>query len=417
MNYTPMMEQYREVKRQHPQDLLMFRLGDFYELFFDDAELAARELEITLTSREAGSGNRVPMCGVPYHAVEGYIARLIAKGYRVAICEQVEDPKLAKGIVKREVVRVITPGTILYESALAERGNNFLVLIAEQDAELGLVAIDISTGECVWSLYKGADRYAALLNQLSRLAPAELILTGKLERWTEVNNFLQSRLANCTLTTFIADESAAANELLAKHFSRNDIPAEPVAVIAISRLLQYLHQTLKSDLSHINRLTRFNPQDFLLLDGTTLRNLEISRNMREGGKRGSLLAVLDFTVTAMGGRLLRQWLESPLLNLLEIRRRHDAVGEMVENPRVRSALRESLKSVYDMERILTRIEVGTANARDLTALRSSFEILPELKQCLCGLGSPLLLDTGFNMQTHTDCADLIRAAVTDSPPF
>ena len=417
MNYTPMMEQYREVKRQHPQDLLMFRLGDFYELFFDDAELAARELEITLTSREAGSGNRVPMCGVPYHAVEGYIARLIAKGYRVAICEQVEDPKLAKGIVKREVVRVITPGTILYESALAERGNNFLVLIAEQDAELGLVAIDISTGECVWSLYKGADRYAALLNQLSRLAPAELILTGKLERWTEVNNFLQSRLANCTLTTFIADESAAANELLAKHFSRNDIPAEPVAVIAISLLLQYLHQTLKSDLSHINRLTRFNPQDFLLLDGTTLRNLEISRNMREGGKRGSLLAVLDFTVTAMGGRLLRQWLESPLLNLLEIRRRHDAVGEMVENPRVRSALRESLKSVYDMERILTRIEVGTANARDLTALRSSFEILPELKQCLCGLGSPLLLDTGFNMQTHTDCADLIRAAVTDSPPF
>ena len=417
MNYTPMMEQYREVKRQHPQDLLMFRLGDFYELFFYDAELAARELEITLTSREAGSGNRVPMCGVPYHAVEGYIARLIAKGYRVAICEQVEDPKLAKGIVKREVVRVITPGTILYESALAERGNNFLVLIAEQDAELGLVAIDISTGECVWSLYKGADRYAALLNQLSRLAPAELILTGKLERWTEVNNFLQSRLANCTLTTFIADESAAANELLAKHFSRNDIPAEPVAVIAISRLLQYLHQTLKSDLSHINRLTRFNPQDFLLLDGTTLRNLEISRNMREGGKRGSLLAVLDFTVTAMGGRLLRQWLESPLLNLLEIRRRHDAVGEMVENPRVRSALRESLKSVYDMERILTRIEVGTANARDLTALRSSFEILPELKQCLCGLGSPLLLDTGFNMQTHTDCADLIRAAVTDSPPF
>ena len=417
MNYTPMMEQYREVKRQHPQDLLMFRLGDFYELFFDDAELAARELEITLTSREAGSGNRVPMCGVPYHAVEGYIARLIAKGYRVAICEQVEDPKLAKGIVKREVVRVITPGTILYESALAERGNNFLVLIAEQDAELGLVAIDISTGECVWSLYKGADRYAALLNQLSRLAPAELILTGKLERWTEVNNFLQSRLANCTLTTFIADESAAANEFLAKHFSRNDIPAEPVAVIAISRLLQYLHQTLKSDLSHINRLTRFNPQDFLLLDGTTLRNLEISRNMREGGKRGSLLAVLDFTVTAMGGRLLRQWLESPLLNLLEIRRRHDAVGEMVENPRVRSALRESLKSVYDMERILTRIEVGTANARDLTALRSSFEILPELKQCLCDLGSPLLLDTGFNMQTHTDCADLIRAAVTDSPPF
>ena len=225
MNYTPMMEQYREVKRQHPQDLLMFRLGDFYELFFDDAELAARELEITLTSREAGSGNRVPMCGVPYHAVEGYIARLIAKGYRVAICEQVEDPKLAKGIVKREVVRVITPGTILYESALAERGNNFLVLIAEQDAELGLVAIDISTGECVWSLYKGADRYAALLNQLSRLAPAELILTGKLDRSAEQQQFFSER----GLTRVrVRDNSkgAAAGDRLGKCFGHLTNPVE-----------------------------------------------------------------------------------------------------------------------------------------------------------------------------------------------
>ena len=372
----------------------MFRLGDFYELFFDDAELAARELEITLTSREAGNANRVPMCGVPYHAVEGYIARLIAKGYRVAICEQVEDPKVAKGIVKREVVRVVTPGTILFESALAERGNNYLALIAEQEATLALVAADISTGECSWTVFKGADRYPALLNQISRLSPAELILTGKLERWDEVKAFLQSRLANCTLTTFIAEDAKAQQELPAQHFPASDIPAEPAALMAVSHL-----------------------QDVLLLDGTTLRNLEISRNMREGSKRGSLLSVLDFTVTAMGGRLLRQWLESPLVNLLEIRRRHDAVGEMVENPRVRGSLREALKSVYDLERILTRIEVGTANARDLTALRSSFEILPELKQCLCGLNAALLLDAGFHMQTHTDCADMIRAAVVDSPPF
>lgn len=417
MNYSPMMEQYREVKRQHPQDLLMFRLGDFYELFFEDAELASKELEITLTSREAGSGNRVPMCGVPYHAVEGYIARLIAKGYRVAICEQMEDPKATKGIVKREVVRIITPGTILFESALADKGNNFLVLIAELDAALGLVAVDISTGECVWSMYKGTDRYAPLLNHLSRLAPAELILTGNLERWAEVNSFLQMRLANCTLTTFIADDTKAPKGLPAKHFPISDIPSDAVALTAITRLLQYLHQTLKSDLTHINRLTQFNPQDFLLLDGTTLRNLEISRNMREGSKRGSLLSVLDFTATSMGGRLLRQWLESPLLKLPDICRRHDAVGDLVENPRVRSALRKALKSVYDLERILTRIEVGTANARDLTALRSSFEILPDLKRCLSGLSSPLLLDTGFNMNSHTDCADMIRAAVIDSPPF
>ena len=395
----------------------MFRLGDFYELFFDDAELAARELEITLTSREAGNANRVPMCGVPYHAVEGYIARLIAKGYRVAICEQVEDPKVAKGIVKREVVRIVTPGTILFESALAERGNNYLALIAEQEATLALVAADISTGECSWTVFKGADRYPALLNQISRLSPAELILTGKLERWDEVKAFLQSRLANCTLTTFIAEDAKAQQELPAQHFPASDIPVEPAALMAVSHLLQYLHQTMKANLTHINRLTRISLQDVLLLDGTTLRNLEISRNMREGSKRGSLLSVLDFTVTAMGGRLLRQWLESPLVNLLEIRRRHDAVGEMVENPRVRGSLREALKSVYDLERILTRIEVGTANARDLTALRSSFEILPELKQCLCGLNAALLLDAGFHMQTHTDCADMIRAAVVDSPPF
>ena len=185
-----MMEQYREVKKQHPQDLLMFRLGDFYELFFDDAELAARELEITLTSREAGNNNRVPMCGVPYHAVDGYLARLIAKGYRVAICEQMEDPRQAKGIVKREVVRVVTPGTILSENVLAERGNNYLALVWEEGAELALAAADISTGEFLWAIFGGADRYSALLNQLSRLFPAELVVTGKLERWDEMERFL-----------------------------------------------------------------------------------------------------------------------------------------------------------------------------------------------------------------------------------
>ncbi len=417
MNYTPMMEQYREVKRQHPNDLLMFRLGDFYELFFDDAELASRELEITLTSREAGNSNRVPMCGVPYHAVDGYLSRLIAKGYRVAICEQVEDPKVAKGIVRREVVRVVTPGTILSESALAERGNNYLALICETGPELSLAAADISTGEFLWTLFSGADRYSALLNQLSRLSPAEVVLTGKMDRWDEIERFFQTRLSGCTVTTFVSDTSDTLQELPARHFPVADIPTEAAAFAAVAQLLQYLHQTMKTDLSHVNRLTRFRLQDVLMLDATTLRNLEITRNMREGGKRGSLLGVIDFTVTAMGGRLLRQWLESPLVNLLEIRRRHDAVEELVNTPSVRQSLRERLKSVYDLERILTRIEVGTANARDLTALRSSFEILPELKQSLCELKSNALTDVGFGMETHTDCADMIRGAVVDTPPF
>jgi len=417
VNYTPMMEQYREIKRQHPQDLLMFRLGDFYELFFSDAELASRELEITLTSREAGNPNRVPMCGVPYHAVEGYIARLIAKGYRVAICEQVEDPKVAKGIVKREVVRIVTPGTILSESALADRGNNYLALIVENEKDLALVAADISTGECFWTLFSGSDRYPSFLNQLSRLAPAELVLSGKLDRWLEVEQFLQSKLTNCTVTTFLGNESKELLALPEKHFVAEDVPSEPLALSAVSNLLQYLHQTLKSDLSHINRLSQIRLQDVLLLDGTTLRNLEVTRNMREGGKRGSLLGILDFTVTAMGGRLLRHWLESPLINRLEIRRRHDSVEELVNNPMIRNSLRDSLKSVYDLERILSRIEVGTANARDLSALLCSFQVLPELKQTLFGMRSALLLDSGYKMQTHKDCADTIRAAIVDTPPF
>ena len=416
MNYTPMMEQYRAVKQQHPEDLLMFRLGDFYELFFADAELAARELEITLTSREAGNNQRIPMCGVPYHAVDGYLSRLIAKGYRVAICEQVEDPKLVKGIVKREVVRVVTPGTILAEAALADRGNNYLALLLESGDELALTAVDISTGEFFWTLFTGADRYPSLLNQLSRLAPSEIVLTGKLDRWGEVEKFLQNR-QSCTLTNFVSDDPTILQSLPARHFSVAEIPAEASAFSAIAHLLDYLHRTLKSDLTHVNRLTRFRLQDILMIDATTLRNLEIVRNMREGGKRGSLLGVLDFTVTAMGGRMLRQWLEAPLINLLELGRRHDAVAELVDNPAVRQALRDQLKSVYDLERILARIEVDTANARDLAALRSSFEILPTTKQLLCGLSSNLFTDIGFGMETHADCAERIRSAVVDSPPF
>ena len=395
----------------------MFRLGDFYELFFDDAELAARELEITLTSREAGNNVRVPMCGVPYHAVDGYLTRLIAKGYRVAICEQMEDPRQAKGIVKREVVRVVTPGTILSEPALTDRGNNYIALAYEEGAELALAAADVSTGEFLWSLFGETDRYAALLNQLSRLSPAELVITGKLDRWNEMERFLQARLGGCTVTNFANASMDCWRELPTKHFTDGEIPAEPAALAAVGQLLQYLHQTLKSDLSHVNHLTRFRLQDVLMLDATTLRNLEITRNMRDGAKRGSLLGVLDYTVTAMGGRLLRQWLEAPLLNLLAIRRRQDAVEELLNTPSTRQILRDRLKSVYDLERILTRIEVGSANARDLAALRSSFETLPELKRVLCELKTTTLGEIGLTMATHADCAEMISAAIVDSPPF
>lgn len=417
MNYTPMMEQYREIKRHHSNDLLMFRLGDFYELFFDDAEIAARELEITLTSREAGAGNRVPMCGVPYHAVEGYIARLIAKGFRVAICEQTEDPKNAKGIVKREVVRIVTPGTILIESALPEGSNNYLALISESEQELAVAFVDISVGEFSWGVFAGSERYSQLMNQLSRIAPAELVVSGKIEQWQGIEVFLQTRLSSCTITNFSASAPPEPAALFQRHFSQESIPPNLTGHGAVVQLLQYLHLTMKADLSHINRLSRIQSQDVMLLDSTTLRNLEISRNMRDGGKRASLLGVLDFSITAMGGRLIRKWLEVPLLNLLEIRKRHDAVEELINQPILRSSLQELLRSIYDLERILTRIEIGTANARDLCALCNSFEVLPKLKQLLIARETGLLLEIGFGLQTHAECAEAIRNAVVDSPPF
>jgi DNA mismatch repair protein MutS len=282
---------------------------------------------------------------------------------------------------------------------------------------VALAASDISTGEFLWALFSGLDRYPALMNQLSRLAPAELVVTGKMEQWSDLEKFLQVRLASCTVTTFVNDATDKWQDLPAQHFVLAEIPREEAAFTAVAQLLQYLHQTMKTDLSHVNRLTKFRLQDILMVDATTLRNLEITRNMREGGKRGSLLGVIDFTVTAMGARLLRQWLESPLVNLLEIRRRHDAVEELFNAPTLRQSLRDRLKSVYDLERILTRIEVGSANARDLSALRSSFEFLPELKKVLCEFKSNALTEIGFGMETHTDCADMIGAAIVETPPF
>jgi len=417
VHYTPMMEQYLDIKSKHINEILFFRMGDFYEMFFTDAELASRELEITLTARDGGQSKRVPMCGIPYHAADNYIARLINKGYKVAICEQVEDPKLAKGLVRREVVKIITPGTIIAENLLPSSSNNFLVALYEEEEELVLTATDISTGECLWALFSGPGRLTALFDQLFRLMPTELLLASNIDNIDKLNAFVSNRIPNCTHTTLTVDNLKLANELPRKHFSREDLPEHEVALTGISYLLYYLHQTVKTNLSHINRLVKYNSSEYLVIDSTSMRNLEVTRNVRDGGKKDTLLAVLDDTKTAMGARLLKKWLEYPLLNTNHIIKRQDAIAELLEKPSLRQTIHETLASIYDLERILTRIEVATASARDLVALKSSLIVLPGIKESLQAANTKFLKDLTGLLQTHTEIVQLIDTAIVDNPPF
>lgn len=375
-----MMEQYLEIKSQHENEILFFRMGDFYEMFFTDAELASRELEITLTARDGGQ--RVPMCGIPYHAADTYIAKLISKGYKVAICEQVEDPKQAKGIVKREVIKIITPGTIIAENLLPDNNNNYLAVLYEEEEELILAAADISTGECLWATFLGSQRLTALYDQLFRLMPTELVLASKIENIEKLNTFISNRIPHCTHTTLTIDNLMLVSDLPKQHFMTDDLPQQDVALAAIGCLLYYLHQTVKTDLSHINRLINYNAFEYLTIDSTSMRNLEVTRNVRDGGKKDTLLYVLDYTKTAMGGRLLKKWLEYPLMNTTHIIQRQDSIAELLEKPTLRQTIHETLANIYDLERILTRIEVGTASARDLIALKSSLMVLPTIKEQL-----------------------------------
>lgn len=415
--YTPMMEQYREIKKKHPNEILFFRLGDFYEMFFEDAELASRELEITLTSREAGQNTRAPMCGIPYHSSDNYISRLIAKGYKVAICEQVEDPKQAKGIVKREVVKIITPGTVISESLLPDMANNFLAAIYEEKEELVIAASDISTGECIWVFFSGAQRLLSACDHLFRLMPSELLLSSSIQDLDKLETFLANRIPTCVHTLLHTEDLKESHALPQTHFKAEDIPQNPVAITAIAYLLSYLHKTLKTNLTHLNRLIHYNVNDCLLIDANSMRNLEITRNVRDGSRKDTLLSVLDKTKTAMGTRMLKKWLEYPLMNPTYIIQRQEAIAELLEKPSVRQETQRILTNVYDLERILTRIEVGSANARDLVSLKNSLSFLPELKALLKNTNSKLLSEIYFYIHGHKDIVDLIDSAIVDNPPF
>lgn len=412
-NCTPMVQQYLAVKQEHENELLFFRLGDFYEMFFEDAITASRELNLTLTKRAGGSQGSIPMCGVPYHSVDGYIAKLIKKGYRIAICEQVEDPKLAKGIVERKVIKIITPGTALNEQLLEDKHNRYLVLLSEQGEELCLAAVDVSTGECQWYTAHDTERLSDVTEQLYRLQPAELVIVSGLEQEEQLREWMRSKLAECAVSIY--DEGNQDVEYFSTHFA--DVKVEPLVHRTVELLLHYLHATVMADLSHINRLREILKNSFMSLDATAIRNLELVRNMQDGSKRGTLVDVLDFTKTSMGARRLRKWIESPLLDLAHIRERQEAVSEFLGNSELREAVAEQLKAVFDLERIVSRIEVGSANARDLVALRTSFAALPKLKALIGNCQGRKLQKLCNKLHLHEELAVILDRAIVDEPPF
>ena len=412
MELTPMMQQYIDVKQQHPDEILFFRLGDFYEMFFEDAVTASRELGLTLTSR-SGDTEKNPMCGIPYHAAESYITKMVNKGYKIAIAEQIGDPK-AKGLTKREVIKVITPGTILEESALQSANNNYIALVYELNEEVVLAGADISTGECFYGVYTGDERCQALYDELYRIMMPELIILGELSFQAELKEFIDLRMAACAFTV-IAEPVQNRDDIIIQHFDINNRPVGEAAANAVATLLGYLHDTVRTDLSHISQLTKLDFANNLVIDTYTLRNLEITRNLRDGSKKDTLLDVLDFTDTAMGTRLLKKWLEYPLLNIGKINQRLDAVEELVKDFILRGELKEAAKSIYDFERLLTRIEVGTANARDMVALRTSFSVLPNIKMQLAKAKAPLLQKCATEIHTYDEFVDLLNRAIVDDP--
>lgn len=407
---TPMMQQYYKMKEQSGEAILFFRLGDFYEMFDEDAQTASKELELTLTSR-----SKSPMCGIPYHAAEGYINKLINKGYKVAICEQIGDPK-AKGLTKREIIKIVTPGTVMNESALPGLQNNYIALIHENGNKLILTGADISTGECFYSVYEGSGRCQVLCDELYRLMMAELLIIEGISCKEKICEFLSLHIPKCVITK-IKEISPAVDDRITEHFDADNRPARAEASAAIATLLDYLHLTAKTDLSHLNHLTYLDASTNLVIDAYTLRNLEITHNLHDGGKKGTLFSVLDFTGTAMGSRKLSKWLEYPLLDRYKIEQRLDAVEEMVNDFSRREQLSTQLKSIYDFERLLTRVEIGSANARDMLALKKSLYALPQLKSSLHGSKAALLQEIDKNIQTYEDLAGLLEKSIADNPGF
>ena len=421
---TPMMQQYLKIKEQNRDAILFFRLGDFYEMFGADAQTASRELDLTLTTRDKGKAadERTPMCGVPYHSAEGYIARLIAKGYKVAICEQTEDPAKAKGLVQRDILRVVTPGTVIDSACLEEGRSNFCAGIYLDDDFAGLCACDITTGKAHATAFSGADRVRSLINELGRFSPAEAVMNETAYFDETLHAFLKDRLS-CHMEKLAASrfQLPAAEKAVQRQFgdeALRRLPRDnPAVLLSLGGLLGYLHETQKTDLAHVDDLEYYRRGQFMELDLTARRNLELTETLRSKEKRGSLLWVLDKTKTAMGGRMLRSWIERPLLSVTEIGRRNAAVSALVENTVAREELILALQGISDMERLVGRIVYGTAGGRDLVSLRTALERLPQVKAQLSAFSGGRMEQISDRLEPLDDIASLIGKTLVDEPPF
>jgi DNA mismatch repair protein MutS len=408
---TPMLRQYAAIKQEHPDVILMFRLGDFYEMFGDDAKTVAKELEITLTSRDAGRSGRMPMCGVPYHSVDRYVARLISRGYRVAICDQVEDPKVAKGLVKRQVTRVVTPGTILEDSMLEPGANNYLAALAWAGETCGLAVVDISTGEFAVTELSGQQR---LLDEISRLHPAEILVPEECDLFQEPNG--------ARLTPFALDGFMSPQDIVQKHFGVSTLRGFgcdefTAGIDACAVIIKYLESTQPAALQHIRSLATYSTTGFMVLDASARRNLELTQSMFDQSKSKSLLQILDRTVTPIGARLLKKWLDQPLLDLDAINARLDAVEDFHGNLMMRTKVRETLAGIYDLERLTSRTVSGTANARDLIALRNSLRSLPALQEAIGTSKNETIQGLVKLLGPFDEIVKLITDSILEDPPI
>ena len=420
---TPMMKQYLEIKEQNKDSILFFRLGDFYEMFNEDAQLASRELDLTLTTRDRGKAaeDQTPMCGIPYHSSDAYIARLIAKGYKVAICEQTEDPALAKGLVKRDIIRVITPGTVIDSACLDDRRGNFLCGIFLDGQNAGAAFCDMTTGHTHVTAFSGDDRAEHLYNELSRFSPAEAVLSAGAYDNGELVEYLRDKLSCAVERGENRFELKACEKAIRAQFGEERFASlprnNPAASLALGALLSYLHETQKTDLSYIKDLEYYEQGRFMELDLSARRNLELTETIRAKEKRGSLLWVLDKTKTAMGARNLRAWLTRPLRDVAAIERRLGAVEALTKNTVAREELILSLSGISDMERLIGRIAYGTAGGRDFASLRSSIERITEVKAQLTAFTTGRLHELDNELDTLTDVAQSIRDTLVDEPPF
>lgn len=420
MTDTPMMQQYKKIKAQNPDSILFFRLGDFYEMFYEDAVLASKVLEITLTSRDGEQ--RIPMCGVPYHAVDSYIAKMITKGYKVALCDQIGDPKASKGIVKREVTRVITPGTLVEGQLLEEKTNNYIAAVLLGKGQAGLAYADISTGEFMISEIQDDSFLTVLISELERLQVSELLLPNSLQAEAPVLEEMQKRLS--TAISYYHDDAFTreqATHYLQQQFDQTvldslTLPVDSSCLGAAGALVQFLFETQKRSLNHLSDIKHYTVYQYMALDYSARRNLELTKTIINGSKKGSLLWVLDYTTTAMGGRLLKKWIEQPLLDIARINARLDGVAELKESLFLREDLRNLLKQVYDLERLTAKVAYGSANARDLLALKNSLINLPLLKDYLANGQTALLHEIASQIDPMSELVELLDKAIADDPP-